>query len=178
MTGLLMWEKPKKAMSHEEHVVAHGSSAEAAGTYVPNMSDEDAGRWRARLAGQKKGPLRVEVRRTLNGAQIVLVVSEGNIWPHREVWVDGGEDDDGHYELRPPDRYANLKLTANGPLYATFEEWAEINAVIAEARAFLREYQSPEATEARRSAAQEARTKKELAEYERLGRKLRRRGTD
>ncbi len=170
--GLLCWERPDKQWAaQEEYEEANSSSAEAAGTYVPNMSDEDNAKWKAKLVGQKTGPLRVEIRRYLGEAQVVVVVSEETqgalgYWFRESLKYDPN---------RKP-RMVNVSLSANGKVAISFEDWAELQIVIAEARAYLKEYASAEATEARRNAAQEKRTAKELAEYQRLQRRLSKRG--
>lgn len=178
--SLLCWDKPKKEFdTHEDYVEANSSSAEADGTYVPNMSDEDNAKWKARLVGQKSGPLRVEIRRGWGGVQMLLVVSESNVWSNEDVarhdkyMADFPVYAENHGLMPLKDHIA---LSMNGTFRCTFEEWSEVQVVIDEAREYLRDWESPEATEARRKAAQEKRTAKELAQYERLQKRLRRRG--
>ena len=120
--SLLMWDKPKQIMSHEEYAEEHSSSAEATGTYASNMSDEDKKRWRARMIGGKRP--RVEIRKELAGTKIVLVVTE--IF---EYTVQS-------YGRQEAENY-NVRLSMNGPILATWQDWAKMQQAIVEARAVL-----------------------------------------
>lgn len=71
-TSLLSFDKPAKLRPTTEHNALHQSDSGVAGTYVPNMSMDDSLKWRAkRITG--KDP-RVEIRKTLKGSQMLLVV--------------------------------------------------------------------------------------------------------
>jgi len=83
MTPLLDWSKPKKARTTEEHNTTFVADGAPPGTYVPNMSDEDKRKWKAKRVGGKDP--RVEIRKTATGrargsekqgpyAQVKLVV--------------------------------------------------------------------------------------------------------
>jgi len=63
--SLLSWDKPKKARTTEKHNNTFVADGAPPGTYVPNMSDEDVHKWKAKLIGGKDQ--RVEVRVTVNG---------------------------------------------------------------------------------------------------------------
>jgi hypothetical protein len=65
---ILSWDKPAKAMSHEEWEAISADSAPP-GVYTPNMSKEDMLKWKAKKIGQ-----RVEIRKTA-GAQILIRVT-------------------------------------------------------------------------------------------------------
>jgi hypothetical protein len=82
--SILSWAKPPRAMPAEEWKAISADSAPP-GVYVPNMSDEDAYRWRAKKIGGQDP--RVEIRKTVTGqvrkrkygeyatyAQILLIV--------------------------------------------------------------------------------------------------------
>ena len=43
------WDKPKKARSTSAHNQMNSSDSGVAGTYVPNMSDEDRHSWKGKL---------------------------------------------------------------------------------------------------------------------------------
>lgn len=70
-SGLLSWERPEKAQSTEKHNSCTADGAPP-GVYVPNMSEADARKWRAKLVGGKDP--RVEVRTTQCNANLVLIV--------------------------------------------------------------------------------------------------------
>ncbi len=86
-SGLLCWDKPEKVRSTKEHNDMFVSDGAPPGTYVPNMSDEDKLKWKAKKIGGKDP--RVEIRKTTFGrwcparsrwegrAQALLVVR----WP-------------------------------------------------------------------------------------------------
>jgi hypothetical protein len=63
--SLLSWDKPKKARTTEEHNDTFVADGAPPGTYVPNMSDEDQEKWKAKKVGGKD--LRVEIRKTVSG---------------------------------------------------------------------------------------------------------------
>ena len=70
--SILSFEKPKKILSTEEHNERYSSDTNIAGTYVPNMSQEDRLKWKAKKIG---GPTpRVEIRKTVMSAQVLLIV--------------------------------------------------------------------------------------------------------
>jgi hypothetical protein len=69
--SILYWQTPAKAMPREEweQISADGAPP---GVYVPNMSKADRERWKAkRIGGTDR---RVEVRKTLGGTQMLMVV--------------------------------------------------------------------------------------------------------
>lgn len=72
--NVLSWDKPKKARSAAEHAATYSADGAPPGVYVPNMSDADAQRWRAKLIGGENP--RVEIRKTLDGTQIKIVVTK------------------------------------------------------------------------------------------------------
>src|SRR3954451_18558128 len=74
---VLMWDKPEKVMTTEEWQSISADSAPP-GVYVPNMSDDDKQRWKAKLVGKRAGYPHVEIRKTDRGCvQILLIVSLG-----------------------------------------------------------------------------------------------------
>lgn len=114
---MLTWHKPEQTMSKEQW---KSISADAAppGVYVPNMSTEDARKWKAKFVGKKGGIKQVEIRKTTaNGTQMLLIVSNGGFRNHRES--------------------GNIRLSLNGPAAFTFEEMQQMQQAIAEARDVL-----------------------------------------
>lgn len=110
--GLLKWDKPKQVASAEEWNKEWSSSAEAPGTYVPNMSEEDRLSWKAELQGTRKPPVRVTVRKTTaNGVQMKMVVFENHI-----------------------------DLSMNGSARLSNSELTNLSLAVSEARSAMREY--------------------------------------
>lgn len=69
---VLSFDKPKKVRSTEQHNATFQSDSGVAGTYVPNMSRADRERWKAKQIGGKDP--RVEIRKTIGGTQLLMVV--------------------------------------------------------------------------------------------------------
>lgn len=80
---ILSLEKPAKLMPTAEHNDTYQSDTNIAGTYVPNMSEEDRKKWKAKVIKRGDDP-RVEIRKTVYGhrkdprfagyAQVLLIV--------------------------------------------------------------------------------------------------------
>lgn len=127
---MLTWDKPEKKMSVEDW---KGISADSTppGVYTPNMSDEDAKKWRAKLTGQRSGCPQVEIRSSKGGSQLLCIVSIDKKIKYKPT------------RWRPFDE-CNVRISTNGPLMFSFEDWAELNAAIDEAKIKLLEIQNPE----------------------------------
>lgn len=75
---ILCWDKPKKARTTEEHNKKYSSDSGVDGTYVPNMSEKDMLKWKAKHI--KGDDTRVEIRKTAvndkrgNYSQMLIVV--------------------------------------------------------------------------------------------------------
>jgi hypothetical protein len=118
--SVLSWDKPKKAMSREEWEAISADSAPP-GVYTPNMSKEDARRWRAKKIGGANP--RVEIRKTVSGDD-PLDVRENPRWRHGchaqlliVVMADG-----------------RVRMSQNGPAIYSAQDWADLELAIAEAR--------------------------------------------
>jgi hypothetical protein len=103
--GILMWDKPSRTMTDEEWRSVTADSAPP-GVYVPNMSEADRMAWKAKAIGGRD--LRVEIRKTAGGTQVLIVVR--------------------------PD---SVRMTMNGPAVFTREEWGELETAVAEATGAL-----------------------------------------
>jgi len=123
MNKLLMWDKPQRAQSVADWKDSYGFDGGPASGYVPNMSDQDAQRWRAKLVGKSTHSPQVEIRRTL-GSQVLLIVNLG-----------GGYAYKGY--KREHTQGVNVHFSVNGPLQMTFDELAELAQVVSEAREYL-----------------------------------------
>lgn len=117
---MIKWDKPEKVISTEEWKAISADSAPP-GVYTPNMSKEDEETWRGKVVGIKVPPLRVELRKTLGGAQVVLVVSRVGLPDFNGITPE------------------NIRLSMNGPLYLTFAEFEELKLVVDEALARIDE---------------------------------------
>ncbi len=132
-TGLLWWGKPAKAMPREEYEKISADSAPP-GVYTPNMSDADSQRWRATLLGQRTGPLRVEIRRTLHGPEEPLGITSRNSRraTYAQVLIILYED-------------GEVRMSANGQLaFPAISTWLELNAVVMEALDAINAYRMKE----------------------------------
>ena len=123
---VLSWEKPKRKMSKEdwkEQVFDGGPP----GSYLPNMSDEDVKRWKAKHIKGKYA--RVEIRKELSALVVIVVSKSGTpTKKHKTIW---DEKDVGHED--------NLIISMNGKAHLSFEEFDELKQAVAEARAKLEE---------------------------------------
>lgn len=123
---LIDWNKPKKSRSQKEHNAMFSSDSGVAGTYVPNMSQEDQEKWKGKLINKGKPNARVELRKSFEATQLLLIVA-----------LDGW---DYKNESRTPDRWGrstlgkNVRMSMNGPLSLSFEEMQEMSQVIQEAK--------------------------------------------
>lgn len=109
--GVLYWGTPAKAAPPEEweEISADGAPP---GVWTPNMSRPDMLRWKAKLIrGKRKADgMRIEVRKTVEGAQLLMVVFE-----------DG-----------------TMQVSANGKLFLRAEDWMDMKLAVAEARDSLK----------------------------------------
>jgi hypothetical protein len=131
MGQLLMWDKPKRAMDVADWKEHAGFDGGPAGGYVPNMSDADARKWRAKLVGKTTSSPQVEIRRTM-GNQLLLIVNLGGGYAYKHFTREGTKA-----------RGVNVHLSTNGPLQMSFDELAELNQVVQEAREYLENLSNP-----------------------------------
>lgn len=114
--SLLSFETPKRARSKEEHA-KYSFDGGPAGGYVPNMSREDQCKWKAKhVTGQQA---RVEVRKTLGGVQLKMV-----------VYAAPGTYSK-HASLRSPQYQFTLSM--NGTLMGSLEDFSELVQAFTEA---------------------------------------------
>jgi hypothetical protein len=117
---VLFWDKPRRIMTEERRRDTFSSDSGVPGTYVPNMSDTDVKRWKAKLVGHKAGHPQVEIRKD----QTVIVVSLGGGYKYK------------HYE---PDKTKgiNLHIASSGPLQWTWKDLENLGLAIEEAKEVL-----------------------------------------
>ncbi len=124
MTQLLMWDTPAKKMNTEEWKDSYGFEDGPTGGYVPNMSAEDAARWKAKLVGKTTGTPQVEIRRSIGQYQLLLIVSLGGGYKYK--WY-----------TREQSTGVNVHLSANGPIQMSFQDVQDMHTVVQEAKQFL-----------------------------------------
>lgn len=118
----LSWDKPPRAIPIEKWKAISADSAPP-GVYTPNMSDEDARKWKAKLVRPKTGSARVEVRKSFiyhgpthrqsTYAQMLMVV---------EGAMEGND---------------KIRVSTNGPMTMSYEDVAEFHNAVIEARSVL-----------------------------------------
>jgi hypothetical protein len=129
MGMILCWNKPEKAMSTDAWRNNAGFDGGPPGGYVPNMSEEDTLKWRAKLVGKKGGIKQVEIRKsTSNGTQMLIIVSEGGFRQKVDRWHPDGVEFPGK----------NVRISLNGPAALSFKEMEELHRAIEEAREALK----------------------------------------
>lgn len=121
MMSVLMWEKPEKVMDSTEWAESYVADGAPPGVYVPNMSEDDMLRWKAKLVGIRTAYPRVEIRKSAY-AQILIIVSLGQGFQQR-------------YKSMPEE--TNVQISANGAFALTWQELDEMNTAIQEAKVFL-----------------------------------------
>lgn len=126
---VLCWDKPKKILSNEDWQATSFEDGPKGG-YVPNMSADDARLWRACLKGTRTGYPQVEIRVTLNGHQMVIIVSLGAGYSYK------GWKPQAKYECMAT-QGINVHMSLNGPARMTFEQMTAMHEAVAEARAAL-----------------------------------------
>lgn len=118
--SILSFEKPAKARDSKTHAEKYSSSANIAGTYVPNMSKADMQKWKAKhIRGKDE---RVEIRKSINGVQLVVIVYKNR----RDGDWNAGIS---HHE--------NVQISANGKIQLSFAGWQEMMQAVEEAKAVL-----------------------------------------
>ena len=122
---ILDFEKPKKIRSTEKHNERFSSDSGVAGTYVPNMSEADEKKFKAKhITGEHE---RVEIRVTLNGVNAVIIVyKKANPvkWDYtkQDLWKK---------------RHLSIQFSINGKLDILQFQWDELNQAIDEAKEIL-----------------------------------------
>lgn len=161
--GVLMWDKPKKVKSKQEWAEGYGFEDGPTGGYMPNMSDEDNARWKAKITGTKLGFPQVEIRKAA-GSQMTIIVNlgEGYNYKHYKAideqyhgktpkdfpnrWWRPGDPESNRYlgltqkeidTAARPTKGINVHIALNGPAQMTFEEMDEMHQAIQEAKEAL-----------------------------------------
>lgn len=115
------------------------------GGYVPQMGEADSRRWKAKKFNIGKPNARIELRKSIGGgvsgrgpvSQVTIFVAlDGwDFAKKHEYRREHDPDVDGyfHYDTRG----YNVRISMNGPILMTFDEFNEINQIVTEARDYL-----------------------------------------
>lgn len=131
MDKLLMWGKPQKVMSVAYWKDSYSFEDGPTGGYVPNMSAQDAARWKAKLVGKTTPHPQVEIRKTSGSTQLLMIVSLGHGYNYKSYMAEPSSR--GAYATQG----VNVHMALNGGLQLTFEEMHQMHAVVQEAKEYL-----------------------------------------
>lgn len=126
--GILSFDKPQKARSATVHNDMHASDTGVPGTFVPNMSDKDMCKWKAKKVGGSHP--RVEVRKTVSGCDPSLAEREKS----RGWGTDTGQCSAQVLLMVYNDR---VVMSANGRIVWDDKTWDELQQAVAEAKEAL-----------------------------------------
>jgi len=148
--GLIDFNKPKKVE------IDYGFDGGPTGGYMPQMSDEDAAKWRGKRVNKDKDGDRIEVRKQLdNGTMVVIIVAKDG-WTYKNEapdpttvtypnkWYRPNEPEEGYNTpmhtrvTNTPTRGLNVRMSMNGPLMMTWAQYQEMDAVMNEAWEILK----------------------------------------
>lgn len=124
---LLNFNKIEKVMSEKEREEKYSSDCNVIGTFVPNMSVEDMRKWKGKhIKGKDE---RVEIRKSINGTQLVIIV-------YKEERYERGFNDysNKEYELLI---HKNVHISANGKIILSTLDYEEMIKVINESNFIL-----------------------------------------
>ena len=119
----LDWTKPAKVVEVQEWRNTSFDGGPPGG-YIPNMSSEDARKWRARLVGHRTNAPQVEIRKSFSSAQLTVIVNLGTGYKYK-------------HQTPETTRGINIHMATNGAIKMTFEEMEEFHECIGEAKAVL-----------------------------------------
>lgn len=120
---MLNFDTPKKIRSTEKHNDMFQSDSGVAGTYVPNMSKEDMDVWKAKhIKGDDE---RIEIRKTISGVQLLVVVYKRSRTTKTKNWRDRSRD------------HNDVRISMNGKLDMTYDEYYDMYEGIREATEIL-----------------------------------------
>ena len=112
------------------------------GGYVPQMSAADAQRWKAKEFNLGKENARIELRKTFGSTQVTMFVALDG-WDYAAKYENRTGKKNGHYYCTDT-RGLNVRMSMNGPLLLTFEQFDEINRIVVEAATYLVQHKNRE----------------------------------
>lgn len=133
---LLDFTKPKKV------AVGGGFDGGPEGGYVPQMDITDATRWKAKQFNIGKENSRIELRKSFTGinngqgsTQVTIFVALDG-WDYAAKYEARTENIKGEW-FHTDTRGLNVRMSMNGPLLMTFDQFNEINQIVEEAKQYL-----------------------------------------
>jgi hypothetical protein len=127
--SILMWGAPKKLRTPQQNAEHYGFEDGPTGGYVPNMSENDALRWKAKMTGQKRGVKQIELRKSFRSAQVTIIVTLDGGYTYKYY----GSKDYPHLSTEG----IQIHMATNGPIQMSFDEMAEMNGAVQEAKTKL-----------------------------------------
>lgn len=137
---LLDFTVPKKVN------IEYGFEDGPTGGYMPQMSNADAQRWKAKKFNVGKEGARIELRKTFTGINNGQGSTQVTIFVALDGWDFAKKNEQrsakpGNSWFHTDTRGLNVRMSMNGPLLMTFEQFAEINQIVTEARDYLEKHQ-------------------------------------
>lgn len=130
--SLLSFEKPKKIRSTKDHNREFMSEARASGTYVPNMSEKDKTKWKAKKIGGDDR--RIEIRKSIRGFD--PMIDKRN----RERGYTRSKENCGAEILMIVRPDSSVVMSANGRMAFGCGQWKELQEAYQEAiQEFIKE---------------------------------------
>lgn len=136
---LLDFSKPQKVE------IDAGFDGGPEGGYVPQMSDVDSRRWKAKKFNIGKDNARIELRKSIGGgvsgrgpvSQVTIFVAlDGwDFAKKHEYRKEYNQEEHGYFFVDT--RGYNVRISMNGPILMTFAEFSEINQIVNEAQDYL-----------------------------------------
>lgn len=130
--SVLSWDKPKRKLSVAKWRESYGFEDGPAGGYVPNMSDKDKRKWKAKLVGATTDHPQVEIRKSSKAVQLTVIVSLGKGYNYKYYKV---KNTPGLAQYST--KGVNVHIALNGGMQLTFAEMAELNDAVLEAKQVL-----------------------------------------
>jgi hypothetical protein len=132
---VLSFEASKKLRNAEMHNEMFQSNAGINGTYVPNMSEEDKNKWKAKhIKGDDE---RIEIRKTIGGTQLLIVVYKKEYQPKYPKYSSANDPKAyAKYKERMAEwykRHQNIRMSMNGKLDMTYVDCLDMTDAIKEA---------------------------------------------
>jgi len=133
---LLNFDKPKKVPNDA------GFDGGPIGGYVPQMNQSDAERWKAKRFNKGKENDRIEIRKTFTGINNGHGKTQVTIFVALDGWDFSSKNEyrnseSGDNYFHKDTRGLNVRMSMNGPLLMTFEQFGEINQIVEEAKNLL-----------------------------------------
>lgn len=123
--------------------VGGGFDGGPSGGYVPQMDQKDAQRWKAKHFNLGKENARIELRKTFTGinngqgsTQVTIFVALDG-WDYAAKYEYRSDKASSSNWFHTDTRGLNVRMSMNGPLLMTFDQFDEIHKIVIEATEFL-----------------------------------------